>query len=49
MSNQRNTKISTQPTNVFVQTRKKINVLQGNTPLENEENVNTKSIIFKYI
>jgi hypothetical protein len=45
MSNQRNTKISTQPTNVFVQTRKKINVLQGNTPLENEENVNTKSII----
>jgi hypothetical protein len=45
MSNQRNTKTLPQPANISIQARKKINVFPGNGSLDNEENVNTKSII----
>ena len=45
MSNQRNTKTLPQPANISIQSRKKINVFPGNGSLDNEENLNTKSII----
>ena len=45
MSNQRNTKIPQQAINIAVQPRKKINSFQGSGFIDNDDNLNTKSIV----
>lgn len=45
MSNQRNTKIPQPVINIAVQPRKKVNSLQGSGIIDNDENINIKSIV----